>query len=487
MPANLPKPQVRASGGSPDARLVYAFTVVMLATFLAGLILFRPPTTGHEASVTLVATQGAPDAKTEAATAIGEPEVLSVITQEALVRRALARSVPSPNAATTDQDAAEVQKSVRVAIHRPAERVTRITITCNRANPDRALALVDQLGREFVATRSVTELGSAAEAERRRRDWDAVEARHYELRVKSELDAFVHEQISTTPAAASLAPPSPSPLEPQIEPGSEVNASPADIRRELEQQLAELTDERTALLNRVTPEHPDLAKIESRIEDLQTQLAQLPFSPPDTSATPATGGSEPQRDLSIKAADADPMSAQATQQWNRLKADLEQAARRREAADHLRHRTIGSSSNSSGWEWRVEPCQLVGRTSEAPSMARVAMLGLAAVLVAAGITRLAHAARVYSTFSTIKELETAVLIPIVGRIPAASGPSVARSKSRRWQTVRTAVLLSELVVAAAVVCISFAVLAGRPGAEQLSTDPFLAISRLFVNFPRVPL
>lgn len=493
MPPKHPTTQPRTgSSPPPDARLVYAFVVVLLAAFLSGLIVFRPPATGHEASVAIVARLRDSQPSARASGEIDGREILAVVTREALVRRALSRSVPSPNASLTAQDVAAVQRLVRVDVQHPASRVAKITITCQNSNPDRALALVDQLGREFVATRRQSGPAPADDAERRWREWASVEARHYETRAKNELDAFVHERISVAPAAASLTPPtaSLSHIEPpQIDPGSEVTESSDAYRQELEARLADFTDQRAELLDRVTSEHPDVAEIEARIEELQSQLAQIPFSQTEP---PAAAARVPERSASatdLPRVDADPLSGTAADHWNRLQLELEEATRRREEADTNWQRiaTSPTSAEASAYDWRVEPCQLVGRTSVAPSSGRVAVIGLAAIFLAGVVTWRAQAARLYSTFSTIKEFEAAIPFPIVGRIPGDGGEAATRARTRRCKTVRTAVLVSELVVAAAVVCVSFAVLAGRPGADQLATDPFLAISRLFVNFPRAPL
>ena len=60
----------------------------------------------------------------------------------------------------------------------------------------------------------------------------------------------------------------------------------------LEQQMVVLQDQLAALLSRYTPEHPDVIKLKSQIEDLKKRLAADPGTK-DVSATPAPSFREP--------------------------------------------------------------------------------------------------------------------------------------------------------------------------------------------------
>jgi len=62
-----------------------------------------------------------------------------------------------------------------------------------------------------------------------------------------------------------------------------------------EQQLSALTDQLTSLKARYTPEHPDVAKVKSQIEELKKRIAEVPRKEtPATGATQAAGSEPPQ-------------------------------------------------------------------------------------------------------------------------------------------------------------------------------------------------
>ena len=294
------------------------------------------------------------------------------------------------------------------------------------------------------------------------------DARATAAAAKLQLDDFVsrhfeeHRELAAAPGAQS---------------GS--MASNEDPERgRLQEQMQELTAHRDELLDHLTPAHPEVADVESRIERLSKRLAALDQHAPATEETRTTlnppGPAEPAtNEISGSFAAQQDRDREAAKEYQRLFERWRGAERQFQAAIQAEYSLVQSQAAPKGRPTPIAQAarpavlapparQTVSRIATSPALPQANTsaairapnrssqpLALGAFLMALVITAWAAVKLARSTsgalFSSVDDVSAALALPVVGVIPASSSPRLAHATESA--SLRLLTLVAQLVIA----------------------------------------
>jgi hypothetical protein len=468
---------------------LYGTTVVSLAAFFVGLIVWRAPVDGYVAVSEIgrrVLAQ--PD----------QNDQLTVVNQEGLdadqfpalhqsladaIRFADARlknAAPHFAAEVSDERIRSTQSRLNINVRQSPECARTICISYAGADPTWSLALVEQLTRDclLATSRSPESRTSSARAVRDAR-WRLDQTRHYErkarLGVEDLVDGYFAQLRGPATGSSRVA-----------ESVSDVNARAGDegemeINPEwqaLQSHLAELAQQLRPLVEHLTPNHPLILDLTQRMEAVRQQLASTPqyvgqqVAPPDD----AVSGQ------GVAAAPASHVAAiveSYTDDYQKLRKAYEDAVGDREEAERrlggLMVRPTMDTDSHAESRWLITPPTLQGRIGGRASARRVGLVGLLALTCGCCVAWLLGTLKGLQRINTVADLEQVLSVPVVGQLSIDPVPMAAARLSHRGRLLKAVVVASELALGLLLVVFLTGAIASNPASRLLWDDPFTAI------------
>ena len=290
---------------------------------------------------------------------------------------------------------------------------------------------------------------------------------------------FFFDQLSdAAPAAAT--PHEAGPLGPSI-PARATDLAAAENPRvaELERELADARERKTALLDRLTPSHPTVQSLESSIGDLESQLESarrtkviepsrvVMQSPPiavprDTNGSKNSAAMDRARELMIAA--------------GRAQRDYETAVAK-ETSSWVAYHHLPSAVSLEAAPAAVRPVAPRAQQPSSP-LPLIALASLFVLAIACGIAAARYALRRLPAFATTEEVEARLGIPVLGRIASTgtSSPSLTVESLAEPRWLRRSVTLGEIVLAFAIGSALLLAITNFPLLQRIAVDPLAGMS-----------
>jgi hypothetical protein len=341
--------------------------------------------------------------------------------------------------AVADETMEQVRRQLRVACTGGSGPDRKgISVTYLDGNPDRAVQLVNGLARGYVEQYRTKLEATVHQDYLKARDAAEFARREY-LEAKGRFDDFVAQHFRKQQALAERKidrPPEPPdsaqapPIDESENGAAELPApQPGEIPEhvELGRQLAGLREHRAQLLLSRTPVHPEVQYVNTQIADLRERLASIPVGMDERPPVPPPSQDppwEPPRveNLSDTSGAAEPEErgeehAEAVRAYD---AHREAVAQARQEYDRL------SEIKRRAWERELRAVSVELDLAEGPRLYRPtdrsprSLLGAlaAALAVAFGVGMISAGFDTDLPLAMPTEVERALGIPVVGRIPA---------------------------------------------------------------------
>jgi len=409
-----------------------------------------PPSGTFSSTARVIQDSGA------AAPAAVEGQIVSEANLQRALRQLASTVKPSPGKAPQaagDGQIGPLREKIRVSAGAGAESgESTVAITCTDADPQFAARLVNALATNYAADRRRT-WQSAAErscreaqqaADRATAEWQSAERQLSEF---LELHLEQSQPQDQDSPASRRAQPAPPEKEPAVAEPTEAESRAVALMAE----LAQLRQDREALLVDLTPIHPRILKIESRIAALEGDLAKIPpqalvpkMQPPEPAQTPVE--------------QAPPMPAEAIrQQFAELKAATDRAAKDRDRAAAVAMQAREAQANEPQIRLQLAQIPEVFPTP-APGMDLLWMALAAGIATAAGVGMVVTGAGIEPTLSTFAQAEAALPAPVIGAIPETDPTGVPRDTGNRQSLARRTLIFGGLILLAGCVGMVFGII-----------------------------
>jgi hypothetical protein len=269
---------------------LYGMTVVSLAVFFVGLIVWRVPVDGYlavaEVGQRLFARSAYEDRAEEATSGSWDRQQSSALHQALAdaIRYAdarLASTEPDSSTEVSDERIRSTHNRLTVDAHAVDARDHRIRISFTGSDPTWSLALVEHLTRDCLLATSVSgDSGTRSARALRDARWRLDQSQHYERKARYGVEDLVDmcfarfavpasdcdNEADTLSSAAGASPPA--------DTGSVAEINPQ--WQQLQTQLAHLDEQLRPLVKYLTPNHPQIVDLSQRMELLREQLAATP-------------------------------------------------------------------------------------------------------------------------------------------------------------------------------------------------------------------
>lgn len=406
-----------------------------------------------------------------------------LLSDESLDRAVRQLSLPTSRAAPPDGPAGgrasveQIRQNVRVtAAREPSSDRIRISIAYSDPSAARAVQVANALAgdyaeqhgakREATLRRKYVEAQEAAE--RARQELFAAKSRFEEfLRAHFSKHQSLADQAARRPPATSLAPAVRPPVRPSRPPAESPPAEAANNpqRRELTRQLADLERVRKQLLVERKPKHPAVQDVDDEIARVKGLLAstvdeagsrESQTSPPlDGPALPGpTGDTPPVAVAEPLAAQSAEEHAQAVLAFRTHRDTVDQARQEYDRLCEARRQAWREQLDAADIELRLaETCEVRRPENHSPRNVLVALV--AAVAVATGVGLMSAGLGADVPLVTDPQVQDALGVPIVGRIPATGpSPAAADAGSSRRVSRRTQITVGLLMLALCVALVA---------------------------------
>ncbi|MHB8952436.1 MAG: GumC domain-containing protein [Pirellulaceae bacterium] len=499
-------PDVRGFASVQLPSPMYGMTIVSLAMFFIGLIVWRVPVEAY-----LVVSEVGRRGVSQGMADTPSPEVACETwdsQQLAAIRQALADAIRFADARATNrqpdrslQVAQERIESVgsrlKIAARRLRDSDHRISISFAGEDPIWSLALVENLTRDCLVSTG-HDAQSPPIATRLLRDirWRIAQARHYERKARYEMESLIDAQLAYgRGSAGSGAPGGPAASEvaasggaPEAQPVVEPNPQ----WQFLQNELASMTDQLEMLLSQLTPNHPQVRDLTLQMEAVRQQLDQTPVyhvrevSQAVASAPMDGDASSTDASLAAHKLEMADMPANLGGDYENVRQTHEEAVRDREAAEQklaalVTEQVSNMSRGKVESRWLITPPTVLGRIGGRPSARRVGTIGMLALLCGISMAWLIGSLKGLRRVNSVADLEQTLLIPVVGQLSLDPVPQAVSRLARRSQIVRGVTQLMEISLILMLVVFLIGALEGSSVAQFLRHDPFATIPETIVQ------
>jgi len=488
-------------------RPLYAFIVVAMAVYALGVIICRPPVSGHIA-VSTVTVSGA-------STTIDIQSIRRAISNDNLLRAALRRAgPPSPDAAgavfPTAADLASTKASLGV-VAGDTPRQVKVTFLGREAGY--ATRVADAVTTAVIAGAGAT--GAAplqGEAE-------VAGARAAEARAQQALNEFIERKFAggasvgnhamlipsrlprtgktTIERTAWLAEDgSPAEEEDGASAGEDINPARTALLRQLDALFTERDnagadaaaveriDAKIAVVRRAlkqTPRTTDLTFDDGQINTPTLELSSPVRSAP---AKPALQNPAPASPALESPAPADPapqkpggaVSGADAETLRKLTLDLNQARRKRVELEKALRQVSLSNPVEAGPQMFSTPA-ISGSTGKTPfSMVTATVIAGLAMFSGLFVAVLTPRRNALKTFSTVEDVEMLTGVKVVGAIATPEHRPPSRPATGRAALSQGVTAVAEATLAVLLLTVLFLSLLDNSIIEQLAADPLAAVS-----------
>ncbi len=458
-------PAVRDAASSQLPSPLYGLTIVSLAVFFVGLIVWRVPIEAYvvvsEVGRRAVADPTANPPPTDLGSETWDSQQMASIRQALAdaIRYAdarIANTEPDRSSAVTEERIQSVGSRLVISARQLQDSDHSISISFAGQNPAWSLALVENLTRDcLVVGRPNAEPPMMASRLLRDARWRIEQARHYERKARYAMEEAVDEQLAQhrdsewssengSPSESELAASGP---DTNTEPAREPNPQWLYLQKE----LADMTEQLHAMLSQLTPNHPQVRDLTLQMEAVRQQLDQTPVylaaevSQAVASAT-APGG-ESSTDASLAAHKLEMMgtASRTGKDSEKVRELHERAVRNREEAEAqlatlMARQAASAARGNVESRWLITPPTVQGRIGGRPSARRVGAIGFLALLSGLSMAWSISTLKGLQRMNSVADLEQTLLDPrrgsAVDRSYAAGRPaSDASQPVRPWHYV----------------------------------------------------
>jgi hypothetical protein len=447
--------------GARRIRWPYALFVTTLAVFLGSLPLIGLRHARYEAT-TVIGGPGAAAARASAIAAAGvSREDLAAVAVK--LQGSASDGVPSPELAKRLENA--IRLDYMGAGMPVGASGLALHLTWNHGGA--AVSGVNELAKQMIARENVQQSRVLIDARgTAREERDRLKAEREELFGRL---MTLRAQIAIENArGATSGDRRKSQPDRVLPPSRSRNENPTLV--EMRNELERLQSQRNRLLERFTPEHPDVRFLSARITELQNQLGKAP-APPVPQGGPKSSPQEAPEPNRLDEGGQALVQAESTlvRQLTECETKLREATLRVESTE----RAIVDFEERPPWQHR--PATAYRRLRNDPDLARLALTWLTAV--AAGILVAFSLVGLRPKIESLREARATLDVPIVGVIPAPAdaAPRLA-PQGRVWASRATK--LAELSLLALVLLIVTTACVDYEFALHLADDPVDAWSSM---------
>ncbi len=451
------RPAARGAASSQFPSPLYGLTIVSLGVFFLGLIVWRVPIEAY-----VVVSEVGRRAVTDG-TANPPPTELAAKTwdsqQMASIRQALADAIRYADArianmqldrscTVTDERIQSVGSRLVVSARQLQDSDHTISISFAGHNPAWSLALVENLTRDcLVAGRTTTEPPLMAMRQLRDARWRIEQARHYERKARYAMEETVDEQLAQHGGLKSSGENGGLSASELAASGSDSNTEPAGEPNPqwlyLQKELADMTEQLSAMLSQLTPNHPQVRDLTAQMEAVRQQLDQTPadlatdVSQAVASATASGGQSSADASLAGHKLDMIGIEGSSEKEYQKVRETHERAVRDREDAEAqlaalMARQAAGAARGNVESRWLITPPTVQGRIGGRPSARRVGAIGILALVSGLSMAWSIGTLKGLQRMNSVAELEQTLLVPVVGQLSIDPLPqSVLRADAPR--------------------------------------------------------
>ncbi|MHB8970838.1 MAG: hypothetical protein ACYC3X_15085 [Pirellulaceae bacterium] len=490
---------------------LYGLTIVSLAVFFAGLIIWRVPVEAY-----LIVSEVGRRAVVEGSPATQSADFVFETRdgqQMASIRQALADAIryadarlantePDCSTAVREERLQSVGRRLRISAHRIQNSDHGISISFAGQNPAWSLALVENLTRECLV--SGGQLAAApAISSRLLRDarWRVEQARHYERKARFEMEDMIDAQLANRSGTEESGVNGKNSESEFATSGAELDTEPAPEPNPqwlyLQNELANMTSQLQSLLSQLTPNHPQIRDLTLQMETVRHQLDQTPqYVAPQVSlaiGSAPTAGNPPSTETSLAAHKLDIAGAAASAggegaggEYAKERETHERAVRAREEVEQqlatlMAQQATHAPGGNVESRWLITPPSVQGRIGGRPSAGRVGAIGLFALLCGVSMAWSVGTLKGLRRLNSVADLELTLSIPVVGQLSIDPVPQAVLQLTRRSQFLRGITWVVEASLVLMLIGFLVGVLDGSSVSPFLRQDPFATIPETIVR------
>jgi hypothetical protein len=501
--ASTTEPGYRANGDavhSPLPTRLYGMTIVSLAVFFAGLIVWRVPVDGYlavsEVGRRILVQPGQDDQVAAARSDTGDSQQFSAIHQALAdaIRYAdarLAHAEPDLVAEVSDERIRSIHSRLTINASKLHARDHSIRISFTGPDPTWSLALVEHLTRDCLVATSLS-AESTVRSARALRDarWRLDLTRHYERKARYGVEDLMDMYLARFSETAMNSENGENMSEVGVGASQPTDASAvAELNpqwQQLQTELADMAQQLRPLVKHLTPSHPHILDLTQRMELVRRQL----------DVTPQYLGSRVSQALGSTATREGAATTQAShvagvvegvgEDYQELRKAYEDAIGNREQAEQrladLVARPLANAEQSDAeTRWLITPPTLQGRIGGRPSARRVGAIGLFALFCGACVAWSIGTLQALRRVNTVTDLEQTLSVPVVGQLSIDPVPGSVSPLTRRSRILRGVIMAAEVTLGLMLVVFVSGAIEGSSVPQLLRDDPFTAIPDTVVH------